>query len=139
MNQFSNEISLDQIIGGRFSSLMKTDMKIPFIFTSDGWNKFVQNEIINSSVNPEREDWVIGKQQVHTSYGKFNSEKIRKDMTLMYINDFKRTWLQFLQSIRYYGFETVPLSANNLKMLSDPAGSPVIILLKLLRIRFKQL
>ncbi|MCX6151863.1 MAG: type VI secretion system membrane subunit TssM [Ignavibacteriales bacterium] len=128
-NQFSNDLTLEQVIGGRFSSLMKTDLKIPHIFTADGWKNYMQEAIINESKNPGQEDWVMGDQQIKPTK-ELNSEDVRNELLLMYLNDYKQAWVQFLQSIQFGDFESVPLAANSLKILSDPVGSPLVLILK---------
>jgi type VI protein secretion system component VasK len=53
-----------------------------------------------------------------------------RELLNFYLSDYKQTWLQFLQSIRYENFTNVPMAANNLKVLSDPGNSPITILLQ---------
>jgi type VI secretion system protein ImpL len=128
-NLYSNDLTLEQIIGGRFTSLMRTDFKIPFIFTIDGWKNYFQEAITNESMNPGKEDWVMGSQQIKSNK-QLTSGEIKNGLLFMYLNDYEQTWLQMLQSISYSNFETVPLAANILKILGDPSGSPIIIILK---------
>jgi type VI secretion system protein ImpL len=128
-NMFSNDLTLEQIIGGRFTSLMHSDYKIPYIFTADGFKNYFQQEIINESINPGKEDWVMGNQQLKPAKELTGSE-IKNGLLLMYLNDYEQTWLQMVQSISYNEFETVPLASNILKILSDPVSSPLITVLK---------
>ena len=130
MNQFPSELSLEQMIGGRFSPVLTSDYRIPGIFSSDGWKNFIQKAIISESTNPGQEDWVLGKGRIQASVNLVDSEKLKKDLLVLYINDLKQTWEQFFQSIRYEGFSTVPFTANSLKVLSDPVNSPLILIFK---------
>ncbi len=131
IQQFPNDISLDQAIGGRFSFMMNAGLKVPMIFTQDGWKTYIKNNIDAESQNPGKDDWVLGKTNISTAgYSRFNSENMRKDLLNLYVTDFENTWLQFLQSIKYSNFETVPMASNNLKLLSDPVNSPLILILK---------
>jgi type VI secretion system protein ImpL len=131
IDQFPNQMTLEQIIGGRFTSMMRAEESIPYIFTADGWMNYVRETLINESMNPGSEDWVLGKSRISPSGAPdFNSNEMKKNLLLLYLNDYRNTWLQMIQGIRYYNFESVPLAANNLKMLSDPVGSPLILLLK---------
>ncbi len=131
ISRFPNELSLEQAIGGRYLSVMTTDQKVPYIFTADGWMNYIKQAIIDESINPGKEDWVLGKANLKPASGSFDSEEIKKGLLTLYLNDFKQNWLQFLQSIRYTGFDNVPLAANNMKILSDPVNSPLISVLKL--------
>ncbi len=131
ISRFPNELSLEQAIGGRYLSVMTTDRKVPYIFTADGWINYIRQAIIDESINPGREDWVLGKTNLKPASNSFDSEEIKKGLLTLYLNDYKQNWLQFLQSIRYNGFDNVPLAANNMKILGDPVNSPLISVLKL--------
>ena len=130
LSQFPQEITLEQLIGGIYSTIIKTSSKIPFIFSDEGWKNYFRQAILNESANPEKEDWVLGKQHVKSSSINFNSQDMKRDLLVLYLNDYKQNWLQFLQNIRYSNFDNVPLAANNLKQLSDPVNSPLILILK---------
>jgi len=132
ISQFPAEITLKQAIGGRFSQFMKSDFRIPYIFTTDGWKSYFKKAILDESLNPGREDWVLGKAQItQQSLSAFDSEKMKKDLLELYLNDYKQNWVRFLQSIKYSGFESVPLAAITLKSLGDPVNSPLILVLKM--------
>jgi type VI secretion system protein ImpL len=131
ISQFPNELSLEQAIGGRYSGVMTTEQRVPYIFTADGWMNYIKQAIIEESVNPGKEDWVLGKTNLKSSDDGLSSEEIKKGLVTLYLNDYKQNWLQFLQSIRYTGFDNVPLAANNMKILSDPVNSPLVSVLKL--------
>ncbi len=131
ISQFPNELSLEQAIGGSYSAVMSTDLKVPYIFTADGWKNYIQQAIIEESVNPGKEDWVLGKSTLRPADNTFDSEQMKRDLVSLYLNDYKQNWIQFLQSIRYGGFDNTPLAANSMKILSDPVSSPLISVLKL--------
>lgn len=131
ISQFPNELSLEQAIGGSYSAVMSTDQRVPYIFTADGWKNYIQQAIIDESVNPGKEDWVLGKSNFKPADDSYDSEKIKRELVNLYLNDYKQNWLQFLQSIRFSGFDNVPLAANSMKILSDPVSSPLISVLKL--------
>ncbi|MCZ6702702.1 MAG: type VI secretion system membrane subunit TssM, partial [Ignavibacteria bacterium] len=129
--EFPNDLTLEQAIGGRYIQVIRTDLKIPYIFTTDGWYNYVQGKIHDVSLNPGKEDWVLGKQHgKQTMNLDFDSDKMMEELFILYSNDYKQTWVQFIQSLRFSGFKTVPYAANNLKILSDPVNSPLILVLK---------
>ena len=130
ISQFPNELSLEQAIGGRYSGIMATDQKVPYIFTADGWINYIKQAIIDESVNPGKEDWVLGKSNLKPA-DDLNSEEIKNGLLSLYLNDYKQNWIQFLQSIRYTGFDNTPLAANSMKILGDPVNSPLVSVLKL--------
>ena len=130
LSQFPQEITLEQLIGGIYATLIKTGSKIPFIFSDEGWKNYFRQAILEESANPEKEDWVLGKKHIKSANINFNSQDMKRDLLVLYLNDYKQNWLQFLQNIRYSNFDNVPLAANNLKQLSDPVNSPLILILK---------
>jgi type VI secretion system protein ImpL len=130
-NQYPAELTLTQLIQGKSGQVVQTDTRIPYIFTLDGWRNYFDQAILEESKNPGKEDWVTGKSQSQQSYNyAYDSETIKNQLTDLYIKDFTQTWVQFLQSIRYSGFESIPFAANNLKLLSDPGNSPLVLILK---------
>lgn len=131
ITQFPKELIFEQLIGGKSGQIMQTDFRIPYIFTSDGWKNYFQAAILEESKNPGKEDWVMGETQRQQSYqSDFDTEKMRSQLTDLYIKDYIQTWIQLLQSIKYFGFESVPYAANSLKLLSDPVNSPLVLILK---------
>lgn len=130
-NQFPAELTLSQLVQGKTGQIIQTESRMPYLFTLDGWYNYFDRAITEESKNPGKEDWVTGKSQSQQSYTyAYDSETIKNQLTDLYIKDFTQTWVQFLQSVHFSGFESIPFAANNLKLLSDPANSPLVILLK---------
>ena len=129
--QYSNDLTLEKAIGGRYSIMMNAGLKIPFIYTQTGWQSYIKNAIEEELKNPVRDDWVLGKTAAQTAGGySFNSEEMKSNLLNLYLSDYIHTWIKFLQSIRYGNFETVPAASENLKLLSDPVNSPMSTVLK---------
>ncbi len=129
--EFPNDFTLEQAIGGRYIQVIRTGLKIPYIFTTDGWNNYVQEKILDESLNPGTEDWVLGKVKItQPPLTAFDSDKMMEDLFILYSSDYLQTWVRFIQNIKFSGFESVPYAANNLKILSDPVNSPLILVLK---------
>ncbi len=126
--QFPNELTLEKEIGGGYTFL-RNDYRVPVIFTADGWQNYVEKAIIDESINPGKEDWVLGKSAVRSN-DEMSSEEIMKNLLDLYFSDYKRTWLQFLENVQYRSFDNVPLAADRLKILSDPVSSPIVLILK---------
>ncbi|HQJ46105.1 MAG TPA: ImcF-related family protein, partial [Ignavibacteriaceae bacterium] len=125
------ELTLGQLVQGKTGQIMYTDVNIPFIFTQDGWRNYFEQAISDESKNPGKEDWVLGaSQNTRAYYGDYDSETMKNQLTDLYVRDFTQTWVQFFQSIRFSGFETIPFAANSLKLLSDPGNSPLVLILK---------
>jgi type VI secretion system protein ImpL len=131
LSQYPAELTFEQMIEGKSGQIIQTDFRIPYIFSSNGWKNYFKPSIIDESKNPGKEDWVTGKTQTSkTIQSEFDSKIFEEQLTDLYIKDFTQFWIQFLQSLRYTGFESVPYSANSLKLLSDPVSSPLVLILK---------
>ena len=129
--QFSQELTLEKLIEGKSGLVIYTDLKIPYIFSADGWKNYFQSAILNKSINPDSEDWVTGKPQVkQPPQSELDSEKLKSQLTHLYQKEFTQRWVQFIQSLKYSGFGSVANSANNLKLLSDPGTSPLVLVFK---------
>ncbi|MGE5683248.1 MAG: type VI secretion system membrane subunit TssM [Bacillota bacterium] len=131
LHQFNNDLSFDQLIGPAMAHIVNAGVRIPYLYTADGWKNYVRNSVKNENLNSGREDWVMGNQkQTRQQTDIDDNDKTRREILLLYLNDFQQAWIQAIQSIRYGNFETVPLAAANMKILSDPVNSPLIIILK---------
>lgn len=132
ISQFPNEFSLEQAIGGIYSNIITTDVRIPYIFTADGWINFIKDAIIDESMNPGKEDWALGKQQIKPAAGsEITPQDMKRNLLNLYLKDYQQTWIQFLQSLRYGDFGSGPVAATNLKLLSDPVSSPLSLIMKI--------
>ncbi|MCK5699995.1 MAG: hypothetical protein KAI29_02545, partial [Cyclobacteriaceae bacterium] len=129
--KFPNDLTLEKVFEGQYIQVISTDLEIPFIFTTNGWNDYVRQKIIEESLNPGREDWVLGKAQItQPRLSAFDTEKIKVELFILYSNEYLQTWVQFIQSIKFSGFKNVLYAANSLKILSDPINSPLLLVLK---------
>lgn len=132
LTQFPEEITFDKLIKGKSGQIMYSDFRIPYIFTSEGWKNYFKPAILDESKNPGKEDWVTGKMQERPVYqSDFDSEKMKSQLTDLYIRDYIQAWIYFLQSIKYSGFESVAYASASLKLLSDPVSSPLVLILKI--------
>ncbi|MCH8034106.1 MAG: type VI secretion system membrane subunit TssM [Bacteroidetes bacterium] len=129
--EFPNNLTLEKVLEGQYIQVISTDLEIPFIFTTNGWNDYVREKIIEESLNPGREDWVLGKAQItQPRLSAFDTEKIKVELFIHYSSDYIQHWVQFIQSIEFSGFKNVLYATSKLKKLGDPVNSPLIILLK---------
>lgn len=132
ISQFPNEFTLETAIGGIYSNIITTDRRVPYIFTADGWINFIKDAIIEESTNPGKEDWALGKQQIKPAAGsEMTPNEMKRSLLNLYLNDYQQTWVQFLQSLRYGDFGSGPVAATNLKLLSDPISSPLVLITKI--------
>ncbi|QQS36594.1 MAG: type VI secretion system membrane subunit TssM [Ignavibacteriales bacterium] len=132
MSEFPNEFTLEQAIGGIYSNILTTDMRVPYIFTADGWINYIKDAILEESTNPGKEDWALGKQQIKPATGsEMTPDEMKRNLLNLYLNDYQQTWVQFLQSLRYGDFGSGPVAATNLKLLSDPISSPLVLITKI--------
>ncbi len=100
--------------------------RINTIYTQEGWDKYVKNEISISIKNPIIIDWVTGENGIR--YEIKDEKKLKSDLDSMYIDDVCREWLSFLESVYYQKPEGISGMAQFLRKLTVE-GSDISVFL----------
>lgn len=129
-SRLTNDVSFEQLVGQALSHIINSSSKIPYLYTADGWNNYVRDAVNYQVENSGREDWVMGNQQQKSQITKKDNDNTRREILLLYMNDFMQAWMQAIKNARYASFENVPLAAGSMKALSDPVNSPILTVLK---------
>ena len=124
-------IGLSQLIGVNYSSSIKSNFKVPALFTKNGWNSYVKNKIENESKDPGKDDWVLGSSLQQTLPKEMlNQDEIKKTLQRLYFSEYNSMWWKFLRSIEYTNFGNVSTAAQIMNNLSDPINSPLVLIMK---------
>lgn len=110
-------LTIESITGEKNKCLISSNRKINMIYTQDGWDQYVKNEILVSIKNPVKIDWVSGGNSTESVV--IDEDKMRSDLIDMYVDDLCREWLIFLQSINYEKTTGKDRTAQYLAMLSS--------------------
>lgn len=102
------------------------------IYTQDGWDRYVKNEIAIAIKNPVIIDWVTGKNGIRNAVT--DEKKLKADLESMYIDDICMEWLSFLESIYYQRPEGISGTAQFLKKLSTEGSDISVIFENVLRL-----
>ncbi|GMQ82911.1 MAG: hypothetical protein BMS9Abin05_2378 [Rhodothermia bacterium] len=111
---------------GRNATFFDTDPEISNFFTQGNWESFVADKITEKSTTPGRDDWVPwAKNQLQVD----DPDILEKELTRLYLIDYRKAWIEFLRAARIKSFENVNDAAKRLKVLADPEESPILLLL----------
>ena len=86
------------------------------LYTQEGWDRYVKNEIEIAIKNPVIIDWVTGKSDIGNVV--MDEKKMKAELVSMYIDDICKQWLVFLESIYYKKPEGISDAAEFLRRLS---------------------
>jgi type VI protein secretion system component VasK len=105
-------VPIAQIIG-RTESL-KFGHSVSALYTRDAWEQIVYNEMINSSKDPFKADWVMGPVKVQVDEAKLLSELVS-----LYTDDLTRRWLDFIRNTHITFRSDLPSLASDLERMSS--------------------
>jgi type VI secretion system protein ImpL len=111
-------ITLDQILNRKEEGILKTDRTISTIYTQEGWDNSVAEEIAKASKNPFTLDWVIGLTSDNVPEDAQDPKLLQSEMKQVYFEDFRREWLTFLGSVTLDQFGDIPRCSRLLKKLA---------------------
>lgn len=102
------------------------------IYTQEGWDRYVKNEIAIAIKNPVIIDWVTGENGIRNVVT--DEKKLKSDLVSMYIDDICKQWLLFLESIEYKRPKGISGTAQFLRKLSTENSDISIFLENMIRL-----
>lgn len=102
------------------------------IYTQEGWDRYVKNEIAVAIKNPVLIDWVTGKTNIRKVVA--DEKKLKSDLISMYIDDICKQWLLLLESIYYKRPQGISGTAQFLRKLSVESSGISVLLESILRL-----
>ncbi|MBD3392891.1 MAG: type VI secretion system membrane subunit TssM [Chitinivibrionales bacterium] len=91
-------IVLGDLLGRGEETILHSDATVSAIYTREGWERYVRDEIARASKDPFTIDWVIGGGDPGGSQSLPEPEALREGMTRAYFEAYARAWLDFLGS-----------------------------------------
>lgn len=120
-------IPFDKIAGEKNNGYLSSDKRISIIYTQEGWDRFVEDEISKSTKDPFKVDWVLG-----SSYGSnipaFDKKQLKSDLISFYVEDLCNQWLSLLLSIKMDQPGDMASSAIFLQKLSSERSELSLLL-----------
>lgn len=131
-SRLKNTTTLVSIPGLSGDGVILNKKSINTIYTQDGWDRYVKNEIAIAIKNPVIIDWVTGENGIRNAVT--DEKKLKSDLESMYMNDICMEWLSFLESIYYQRPEGISGTVQFLKKLSAESSDISVFLENVLRL-----
>lgn len=123
VNSQTSPLKLADVAGVR---VVRSNYQLPGVYTKDGWNRM--KAYIESGIEKLGPDWVLGEQKQQIAPELQNSRLIRQTLWEKYLKEYANNWWQFLESVQYVNFDNLFTATEYLGILSDPNGSPLVLL-----------
>ncbi len=121
---------LSRLLKSRGASRLESDYVLPVVFTRRGWESFVSREVAIVSSGASRGDWVLGTlQEASAPMDEELRAELEREIRQLYFDEYARTWIAFLASIRLQDFTSISDAAGTLRLLARPEG-PLAELMK---------
>jgi type VI secretion system protein ImpL len=116
------------MLEGQHLDFISSGAGVPELFTKNCWDTYIKEAIAVWSHAPERDIWILGKDQTLDSDLR-DPEKLASGLGDFYFQEYSQAWWLFLQGIRYAPMEDLNSASEALKKLSDLKNSPLKLIL----------
>ena len=105
---------------------------ISSIYTMQSFSKIYPNLINKAAKEAIFGNWVIGENNLNETRSSSNLNKLKKDLSAIYLNEYAKAWLMILNDVQIIKFTNMPQLDNALKILSG-GNSPLTQLVSLVQ------
>lgn len=113
----SPAITLDEMLQRSSEGLLKGEQSISSLFTQQGYEMVVHDALSKASKNPYNIDWVVGVNKEDIPSVSPDSRKLREDMLVAYLDDFRQRWVEFIGAVSFEPFGELERSSRMLRQL----------------------
>jgi type VI secretion system protein ImpL len=127
-------LQLNDLVKGAGGDLLSSSVKIPTMYTSDGWRNYVQPEIKTLVKTAVQGDWVTGyMQETPSETGDSESDalssdalaaNLETDIRVLYFKDYVDYWYNLLDDVEMVSFKSLDDAAKKMLILAGE-GSPI--------------
>jgi type VI secretion system protein ImpL len=129
-------VTLNKLLSAKNRLFLKADKSVRWIYTKQGWNEYVYDEIKQTVRKASRGDWIIGNDSVSDNTNQEQSDydaelaaNLEQGIRDLYFKDYANHWLEFLSSVNTQGFNDIESGAKAIEQLAALDG-PIAELLK---------
>ncbi|MDG5814749.1 type VI secretion system membrane subunit TssM [Chitinispirillales bacterium ANBcel5] len=116
------DFSLSDMLGSGAEGILTAQKNMSMIYTQEGWDRFVKDEVNAVTEDPFRVDWVLGSSVSEGSVPAFDRDQMRAEITQLYLNDVLNQWLDFLRFTSLEPTGDMLRSGTTLQKLSAQRG-----------------
>jgi type VI secretion system protein ImpL len=128
-------LTIQRMLSAKNRLYLVADRSVRWIYTKQGWNEYVHDEIKTSVRKASRGDWIIGNDvATHTDseqpgYDTELAANLEQGIRELYFKDYANSWLEFLASVSTQGFQNLESGAKTIEQLAALDG-PIAELFK---------
>lgn len=126
------QMTLTDLLAGNADPVLKSPSSISLLYTQEGWNRFVADELENVIKDPFKVDWVLGVSKEKITDGFTNKNELREELIAEYYNDVFVKWIEFLGSISVEPFGDIIRAGTVLQKLAVTGSEMDLVLQKIL-------
>lgn len=126
-------LGLQQLVGEtEAQALFSTQASVPGVYTRQAWEGHVRAAIEDAGKTRREEiDWVLSDSPADLAT-ELSPEQLQARLTARYFEDYRRAWLDFLNSLRWQQRDGLDEVIAQLTLMSDVRQSPLIALMNTL-------
>ena len=122
-------LRLENILPPESRDILTSPSGLPGMFTKQGYDSLVKDIIARGGTITDSGDWVLGNTAVQLGSDVTEKRKIIVDkLKQLYMEDYIRTWKEFIGSISITPFKNVDDLVKKIGVLSDDRTSPLVSL-----------
>lgn len=127
--QFS-ALTVSRILEGKNPNALTGSNMVAGAFTREAWDKYFRNAILEASHGEiKSDDWVLATSRQDNLGRDGSAASNQAELESLYRDEYAREWKKFLQGISVPEFSSIEEASKSLGILSDPANSPLSIVL----------
>ncbi|KMQ52588.1 type VI secretion system protein ImpL [Chitinispirillum alkaliphilum] len=121
-------LSIGDLSGAGGDGILTSSRNVSRIYTQEGWDRFVADEIETIIQDPFRVDWVLGLRNQQTENVAFDKNRMRTEIIELYLQDVTDKWLGFLSSVNIETTSDVTRMGRMLQRLSADNSELAVLL-----------
>lgn len=123
-------LTVARILGNRNLDIVSGSQMVQGAFTREAWTNYVSKALDDASKGEiDGDDWVLASSMQQNLGKNGNVEENRAQLLNLYRAQYIIQWKQFVQGIVVKDFSSPAEAASAMVQLSDPAASPIKLLL----------
>jgi len=126
------QMTLVDLLTGNADPVLKSPSSISLLYTQEGWNRYVADELENVIKDPFKVDWVLGASKEKITDVFTDKNDLREEMIAEYYNDIFVKWTEFLGSISVEPFGDMVRAGTVLQKLAVAGSEMDMVLQKVL-------
>lgn len=119
-------MTIGQLVGESNRGTILGGYAIPGMFSQKAWDEYVSAAIDEAANRPtDTKDWVLNSTQSDDLTFSGSPDQIRKQLTLLYKQEYIEQWKKFLNAVHYAKAPDFKTEINVIDVLGEPQNTPI--------------